>query len=108
MALNGHAPSHDRPAVFMLYLNAPAQDAYPSLCSFAALRVAGAGREGWMLMKTAYDDGGFSGGSMDRPALQRVLSDLQAGSVYVLSYQDDKANVRVSKETVIADPTMSS
>jgi len=45
---------------------------------------------------------------MDRPALQRVLSDLQAGSVYVLSYQDDKANVRVSKETVIADPTMSS
>src|SRR6266852_5926380 len=27
--------------------------------------------EGWKLMKTAYDDGGFSGGSMERPALQR-------------------------------------
>ena len=37
--------------------------------------------EGWRLVKAPYDDGGFSGGSMERPALQRLLSDVQAGSV---------------------------
>src|SRR5215203_4776206 len=39
-------------------------------------------QEGWV--KTAYDDGGFSGGSTDRPALQRLLSDVQAGAVDVI------------------------
>ena len=29
--------------------------------------------EGWRLVKTAYDDGGFSGGTMDRPALKALL-----------------------------------
>src|SRR4029078_4422377 len=32
--------------------------------------------EGWRLVKTAYDDGGYSGGSMDRPALQQLLADV--------------------------------
>src|SRR5216683_4954281 len=40
--------------------------------------------EGWKLVKTAYDDGGFSGGSMDRPALQRLLADLVRGLVDVI------------------------
>src|SRR5215213_6324707 len=40
--------------------------------------------EGWVLIKTAYDDGGFSGGSMDRPALQRLLAEVQAGSIDVI------------------------
>src|SRR5215207_9036053 len=40
--------------------------------------------EGWTPIKTAYDDGGFSGASMDRPALQRLLSDVQAGSIDVI------------------------
>ncbi len=34
--------------------------------------------EGWRLIRHHYDDGGYSGGSMDRPALQRLLADLQA------------------------------
>src|SRR5262245_23861419 len=33
---------------------------------------------GWTLVRTRYDDGGFSGGSTDRPALQRLLADVEA------------------------------
>jgi site-specific DNA recombinase len=32
--------------------------------------------EGWRLVETGYDDGGLSGGSMDRPGLQRLLADI--------------------------------
>jgi site-specific DNA recombinase len=45
--------------------------------------------EGWVLIKAHYDDGGFSGGSMERPALQRLLGDVQAGSVDVV-YKVDR------------------
>ncbi len=40
--------------------------------------------EGWTLVKEAYDDGGFSGGNMDRPALKRLLADVEAGKVDVI------------------------
>jgi site-specific DNA recombinase len=47
--------------------------------------------EGWVLIKAHYDDGGFSGGSMDRPALQRLLGDVQAGAVdVVVVYKVDR------------------
>ena len=35
--------------------------------------------EGWKLVKTAYDDGGLSGGNMERPALKQLLADVAAG-----------------------------
>src|SRR5260221_5587348 len=35
--------------------------------------------EGWVCLRVAYDDGGFSGATMDRPALQQLLADLTAG-----------------------------
>src|ERR1700730_16691067 len=33
---------------------------------------------GWRLVSNQYDDGGFSGGSLDRPALQKLLEDIEA------------------------------
>jgi site-specific DNA recombinase len=39
--------------------------------------------EGWRLVKTAYDDGGLSGGNMERPALQRLLEDIRHGLIDV-------------------------
>jgi DNA invertase Pin-like site-specific DNA recombinase len=39
---------------------------------------------GWSLLRAKYDDGGFSGGNTDRPALQRLLEDVRAGRVDVL------------------------
>src|ERR1700760_2145138 len=40
--------------------------------------------EGWRLARDRYDDGGFSGGSMDRPALQKLLIDVQARRIDVI------------------------
>ncbi len=39
---------------------------------------------GWTLIKTRYDDGGFSGGSTDRPALQKLLDDIRARKINVI------------------------
>ena len=40
--------------------------------------------EGWRLVRDRYDDGGFSGGSMDRPALQKLLVHVQARRIDVI------------------------
>ena len=40
--------------------------------------------EGWRLLTTQYDDGGYSGGTLDRPALQRLLADIRAGKVQIV------------------------
>jgi len=40
--------------------------------------------EGWKSLPEFYDDGGFSGGSMERPALRRLLADVRAGRVDVI------------------------
>src|SRR6188768_3931299 len=39
---------------------------------------------GWTLIRGKYDDGGFSGGNTDRPALQRLLADIRAGKIDVI------------------------
>ena len=39
---------------------------------------------GWTLVRTRYDDGGFSGGSTDRPALQQLLADVRARKINVI------------------------
>src|ERR1700736_2317911 len=40
--------------------------------------------EGWASARTRYDDGGCSGGNMERPALQRLLADIQAGRIDII------------------------
>ena len=47
--------------------------------------------EGWLRVPDRYDDGGFSGGSMKRPALQRLLQDIDGGLVdCVVVYKIDR------------------
>ena len=47
--------------------------------------------EGWRLIKTAYDDGGLSGGTMERPALQHLLEDIRRRLVdVVVVYKVDR------------------
>ena len=39
---------------------------------------------GWTLVRSKYDDGGFSGGNTERPALQRLLEDVRAGKIDII------------------------
>jgi DNA invertase Pin-like site-specific DNA recombinase len=53
--------------------------------------VASQAGEGWTALPTLYDDGGFSGGSMQRPALQRLLADIGDGRIdIVVVYKVDR------------------
>src|SRR6516225_4556318 len=47
--------------------------------------------EGWALSRTRYDDAGFSGGNIERPALQHLLADIRAGRIdIVVVYKVDR------------------
>ena len=47
--------------------------------------------EGWVCIPDRYDDGGFSGGDMERPALKRLMADIDAGKVdSVVVYKVDR------------------
>lgn len=47
--------------------------------------------QGWEALPDRYDDGGFTGGNTDRPALQRLMADIQAGRVdCVVVYKVDR------------------
>jgi DNA invertase Pin-like site-specific DNA recombinase len=53
--------------------------------------VASQRAEGWLLVPDRYDDGGFSGGTLDRPALKRMLADIEAGKIdVVVVYKIDR------------------
>jgi len=40
--------------------------------------------EGWTVLPATYDDGGYSGGTMERPALKRLIGDIEAGQINVV------------------------
>ena len=47
--------------------------------------------EGWVLVRDRYDDGGFSGGTLDRPALKRLLADIEQGLIdNIVVYKVDR------------------
>ena len=47
--------------------------------------------EGWALVRDPYDDGGFSGGTLERPALQQLIADIEEGLVdVVVVYKIDR------------------
>ena len=53
--------------------------------------IASQKHEGWCLVKTHYDDGGFSGGNMERPAVKQLLKDIETGRVnIVIVYKVDR------------------
>ena len=53
--------------------------------------IASQQHEGWVCLPDLYDDGGFSGGNMERPALNRLLADIAAGKVdCVVVYKVDR------------------
>ena len=53
--------------------------------------VASQKREGWVILSTRYDDGGFTGANMERPALARLLAAVEAGDIdCVVVYKVDR------------------
>ena len=53
--------------------------------------IAGQQHNGWECLTEQYDDGGFSGGSLDRPALNRLLEDIKNGKIdCVVVYKVDR------------------
>ncbi len=46
---------------------------------------------GWVLVRDRYDDGGFSGGTLERPALRRLLADIEEGLIdIIITYKIDR------------------
>src|SRR5210317_697707 len=53
--------------------------------------IASQRHEGWVLLPQAYDDGGLSGGSLERPALQEMLNHMKEGSIdQIVVYKIDR------------------
>lgn len=53
--------------------------------------IASQQQEGWSCLPACYDDGGYTGANMERPALQRLLADIEAGKIdCVVVYKVDR------------------
>ena len=66
--------------------------------------VASQKHEGWVLLPAAYDDGGLSGGSLERPALQRLMQDMREGRVdQIIVYKIDRLTRSLADFSKIVD-----
>ncbi len=66
--------------------------------------VASQKHEGWVLLPEPYDDGGLSGGSLDRPALQRLIEDIRDGTIdQIVVYKIDRLTRSLSDFAKIVD-----
>jgi site-specific DNA recombinase len=60
--------------------------------------------EGWTVLPTLYDDGGFSGGTIDRPALKRLIADIEADQIdVVVVYKVDRLTRALSDFAKLVD-----
>ncbi|TSB01582.1 recombinase family protein [Sphingorhabdus contaminans] len=60
--------------------------------------------EGWTLLSERYDDGGFSGGNMERPGLKKLMADVETGKVdIILLYKMDRLTRSLSDFARIVD-----
>jgi site-specific DNA recombinase len=60
--------------------------------------------EGWTVLPTLYDDGGYSGGTMQRPALKRLIIDIEAGQIdVVVVYKVDRLTRALSDFAKLVD-----
>ena len=60
--------------------------------------------EGWTVLPTLYDDGGFSGGTMERPALKRLIADIESGQIdVVVVYKVDRLTRALSDFARLVD-----
>ena len=66
--------------------------------------VASQKHEGWLLLPDQYDDGGLSGGSLERPALKRLLDDIKEGRVdQIVVYKIDRLTRSLADFAKIVD-----
>lgn len=71
----------------------------PALAFIASQR-----HEGWMAVEDGYDDGGYSGGNMNRPALKRLMTDIEAGRIdVVVVYKIDRLSRSLSDFAKLVD-----
>jgi DNA invertase Pin-like site-specific DNA recombinase len=76
-------------------------DAQREACEAYVLSQAG---EGWKVIATTYDDGGFSGGNIQRPAMQKLLAEIDQGLIdIVVVYKVDRLTRSLSDFSKIVD-----
>jgi site-specific DNA recombinase len=62
---------------------------------------------GWTMVRSKYDDGGFSGGNTDRPALQRLLEDVRVGKIdIIVVYKVDRLTRSLADFAKLVEPVV--